>query len=185
MSMQTTVRKPRKSKRESILQAAMRVFCYYGFDGSTLDKIAGEAGVSKSLVIKYYGTQKEMVVICLKRFLEDFFDKAQKNAERKGMTYEGHLDYVFELFKMSRPQIRLLLSLTLTPAHEDISREIISEYMDFTQNLLRHFPDACDASQHKELNYTMYALLVAYTIGGNEDNFRRARAEVLAHYQIG
>lgn len=172
----------RKNKREDILRAAMNVFCYYGYDGATLDKIAGEAGVSKALVIKYYGTLREMVVICLHRFLDELLEKITRNAAKKGNTYVEHIGYVFELFKLSRPQMRLLLSLFLTPAHEEIAKQLLPTYVQLLQNLVHQFPDTEKLVPYKELNYTMYALLVAYIIGGNEDNYAHAKQQTLGFF---
>lgn len=182
MPMQAIQRRQRKSKREDILQAAMRTFCHYGYDGSTLDKIAAEAGVSKALVIKYYRNQREMVVICMRRFLEQIMGNIKINAELPDNTYQKHCDYVFEQFRQCRPQIKLLVTIFLTPAHEDIKQELLPYYHQFTRTLLGNFAEECSPDLHLELNYTAYALLVAYVIGGSEENYLLAREQMFRHY---
>lgn len=182
MPKQPPPRNPRKNKREEILQAAMRVFCYYGFDGATLDKIAGEAGVSKALVIKYYGTQRDMILLCMHRFIDELMEKIAKNAKRKANAYETHMDYVFGLFRLSRPQIQLLLTIFLTPAHEEITQELLPKFLSLTQDTLRLFEETREIERKKELNHTMYAFLMAYVLVGHEEDFLRMRQQALAHY---
>lgn len=183
MAKPQPVKNPRKSKREDILAAALRVFCHYGFDGATLDKIAGEAGVSKSLVVKFFGTQKEILVLCLQKFLDEMLDKMQKNAEKKGNTLDAHLDYVFELFKLSRAQLRLLLTIFLTPAHEEINREILPGHLARLGGMLANFSDAVDPALFQQLIYVVYSLLVAYVVGGNEENYKQAIRVALRPFQ--
>lgn len=183
MAKPQPVKNPRKSKREDILAAALRVFCHYGFDGATLDKIAAEAGVSKSLVVKFYGTQKEMLVLCLQNYLDEMLGKMQKNAEKKGNTLEAHLDYVFELYKMSRAQMRLLLTTFLTPAHEEMNREIMPGYIANVHGMLANFSDSVDPALFPQLVYVVYSLLIAYIIGGNEENYKQALREALKPFQ--
>lgn len=183
-SFMATPSSPRRNKREDILQAAMRVFCYYGFDGSTLEKIAGEAGVSKALVIKYYGTQRNMLVLCLRRFVDELIEKLQKNAKKKENTYLQHMDYAFDLLKLSRPQLRLLVSIFCTPAHEDLLLELIPGVLRSTQGMMDSFTETKDNPAGSELNYAMYSMLAAYIIGGNEQNYLAARNSVLEAYGV-
>lgn len=169
----------RKNKREDILRAAMRVFCFYGYDGATLEKIAGEAGVSKALVIKYYGTLKEMLVICVRRFIKETNEKITRHAAKKGGSYAEHINYVFELYKLARPQLRLMMTVFLTPAHEEITRQLLPACLQLTQGTLARFEDTEDLATYRELNYTIYAQLIAYIMGGSEENYRQARDATL------
>lgn len=173
---------PRKNKREEILQSAMQVFCHYGYDGATLEKIASGAGVSKALVVKYYGTVRDLVVLCLKHFVDDFLQTVEQDAKKEGNTYRQHMNYVFEHFKEVRPQIKFLLTIFMTPSHDDLRDELLPIYLGLTQSFLREFPELSAMPNANALNYTMYALLVAYAIGGNEENYLRARDEALRHY---
>lgn len=182
MPRQSSQTKPRRNKREEILQSAMRVFCHYGFDGSTLDKIAGDAGVSKALVIKYYGNQRAMLLLCMSRFLEEFFTRVEENAQLPGKTYEEHCDFLFERFQEFRPQFKLLISMLVTPAHDELCKELITQYFVRIQAVMAHFPQECAPELGMELNYTYYSLLVLYTLGGNEDNFRRVREQMFTHF---
>jgi TetR/AcrR family transcriptional regulator len=53
--------------RETILNAAEAVFAEHGFDGTSVDAIAAEAGYNKSLIFQYFGNKLGLYTEVLKR----------------------------------------------------------------------------------------------------------------------
>src|SRR6266700_7970384 len=53
--------------REAILNAAEAVFAERGFDGTSVDAIAAEAGYNKSLIFQYFGDKLSLYAEVLKR----------------------------------------------------------------------------------------------------------------------
>jgi len=53
--------------RETILNAAEAVFAQHGFDGTSVDAIAAEAGYNKSLIFQYFGNKLGLYTQVLKR----------------------------------------------------------------------------------------------------------------------
>ena len=53
--------------REAILSAAEAVFAEHGFDGASMDAIAGRAGYNKSLLFQYFGDKVSLYTEVLKR----------------------------------------------------------------------------------------------------------------------
>lgn len=51
--------------RETILDAARASFAEVGYNGSTIRRIAGLAGVDPSLVIHYFGTKQDLFAACV------------------------------------------------------------------------------------------------------------------------
>lgn len=184
MSKEAQTRKPRQNKRDEIMQAAMRVFCHYGYDGATLEKVAQEAGVSKALVIKYFGTMHQLITLCLSDFAEAFVGNLEGFASGSENSFFAYSDYVFELFKTSRAEYRLLFSIFLTPAHGDIIAALLPKYLAATERLMELFPETQSVDAQPELNYIFYSLLVSYVMGGNEENYLRARDAVLSKYGL-
>jgi AcrR family transcriptional regulator len=66
------------AKRESIIEAAARVFCQEGFCGSNIDLIAAEAGVSRQTVYNHHGDKEKLFTAVVKEVTEranlSFFD---------------------------------------------------------------------------------------------------------------
>lgn len=182
MSEKPRTRKPRENKREAILTAATEVFCHYGYDGATLDKVARAAGVSKALIIKYYGTLREMVTICLSRLIDGMQQRIQENAELPGQTLLGHQDFLFALFQENRAQYRMLLTFFLTPSHEEIMQSLMPAYRKLLEGKMSTFPETESLRARKELNYALYSLLMAYLVDDDEESYRSARSKTMALY---
>jgi len=64
-------RRPNRSKREGILRAASRILEGRGYYGTTLREVAKEAGMTPSLLQKYFPTKKAL----LEGFVEDSMDR--------------------------------------------------------------------------------------------------------------
>lgn len=176
------VRPAPANKREKILTSALKVFCYYGFDAATLGHIAAEAGVSKPLIIKYYGNKRNLVIQCIDRFMVDFFQKANKSASQKGITYEQHTENVFQLIKVGRSEFKFVFTIWCTPAHDDITRDLLPIQLRFAEGVVAHFTSRFDPKLLLELTYSMIALYFAYVIEGSEDTYRKCKKQLFEHY---
>jgi AcrR family transcriptional regulator len=77
----------RKSKRAvvsefrcaGILEAARRVFARSGFDGATVDQIAGAAGVAKGTVYLYFPSKREIYLEALRRGVALLIEETARN----------------------------------------------------------------------------------------------------------
>ena len=58
--------------KESLLQAALKVFATNGYHGSSVSNIAKEAKVSKALFYHYFESKNELLVIFAKQRLEEW-----------------------------------------------------------------------------------------------------------------
>ncbi len=72
----------RKSTREKIFDAALKVFSEKGYNGATTSEIAREAGVAEGTIFRYFPTKKELllsvtnpvIVSSLKNIIADYRD---------------------------------------------------------------------------------------------------------------
>jgi TetR/AcrR family transcriptional repressor of mexJK operon len=58
------------AKRAAILDAAQRMFTAHGFDGASMDQIAGEAGVSKLTVYSHFGDKDALFAAAVRGVCE-------------------------------------------------------------------------------------------------------------------
>ncbi|WP_168405988.1 HTH-type transcriptional regulator RutR [Erwinia amylovora] len=58
------------AKRSAILAAALEFFSQYGIHGTTLDKVAERAGVSKTNLLYYFLSKEELYIAVLKDLLD-------------------------------------------------------------------------------------------------------------------
>jgi AcrR family transcriptional regulator len=70
-------------RRESIgkiLKAAVAVFARHGLEGTAIDDVAGEAGVSKGLVYRYFRSKEELFVKALAASLSEIYADVPNSA---------------------------------------------------------------------------------------------------------
>lgn len=73
----------RKSTRERIFDAALKIFSQKGYNGATTSEIAREAGVAEGTIFRYFPTKKDLlfsvvnpiVVDSLKNVIADYRDR--------------------------------------------------------------------------------------------------------------
>lgn len=71
-------------RRNLVLAAAARRFASGGYDGTTIDEIASDAGVTKPIVYRHFASKKELYLSLLRRHRDDlptFFDGIDLSAE--------------------------------------------------------------------------------------------------------
>ncbi|MDL2273282.1 TetR/AcrR family transcriptional regulator, partial [Oscillospiraceae bacterium OttesenSCG-928-G22] len=132
--MPTEIATPKKrgpyknNKRPATMDAATRLFVYYGYDGVTHEMIAKEAGIAKSAVGKLFGTKERLAVCCAERIVETVVAGVAEIASL-GISYDEHTRKVCDLFRKYRPELRFLCTLMLTPNLAHIAKNLFSEVM--------------------------------------------------------
>jgi AcrR family transcriptional regulator len=73
-------------RREAILAAATAVFAERGYNGASVDDVAGAAGISKALIYEHFPSKKDLHASLVEREVADLFARLQANAasERHG-----------------------------------------------------------------------------------------------------
>ncbi|MFO7611845.1 MAG: TetR/AcrR family transcriptional regulator [Clostridia bacterium] len=71
--------KIRKDKKERILDAALSLYVRFGYNGTDMDEVAGNAGVAKGLVYYYYKTKNDL--------FRELFDMAAEKAADFSRTF--------------------------------------------------------------------------------------------------
>lgn len=86
-------RRDRAAREREILDAAERIFGERGYQGTSMDDIAAEVGVSKPLIYQYYGSKDGLFLACLSRLraqlLEAVSDAVLAAADAEAAMYAG------------------------------------------------------------------------------------------------
>lgn len=64
-----TRRQQAERRREEILEAAVRLFCERGYEGTTIRDIAREIGVAEGLLYHYFSGKAELISECWRRHI--------------------------------------------------------------------------------------------------------------------
>ena len=69
---------PRPHREQLILDAAAEEFGRYGYAGAALSRVAAGAGVSKPLVLSYFGSKDGLYVACVERAGANLIDRIEQ-----------------------------------------------------------------------------------------------------------
>ncbi|WP_328523425.1 TetR/AcrR family transcriptional regulator [Kribbella sp. NBC_00359] len=86
-------RRNRAAREREILEAAERIFGERGYQGTSMDDVAAEVGVSKPLIYQYYGSKDGLFLACLARLrtqlLETVADAVMAAHDPEDALYAG------------------------------------------------------------------------------------------------
>ena len=121
-----------KTRKDRIMDAALRIFAAKGFQNSTITEISKSAGVSEATVYEYFGTKEDLLFAIPEKISNDTFEESSKVLPYiKGVEAKIRAILLFyvQLYQ-SNPDYSALVLLQLmsnkrfrqTPAHAAIRR---------------------------------------------------------------
>lgn len=84
------------SRRDDLIDAAMRVFYRQGFHASSLDDIQREGGISRMTLYNHFKSKDELVVAAMRRRDEIFRNRLMQFVDAKAKTARERLLAVFD-----------------------------------------------------------------------------------------
>ena len=132
-----------KDKTTLILTAATQVLSRHGYAGTTISRVAAEAGVSRGLLHYYFRSKEDMLAKVLRnnmetigRLLGDIFCKslsAEHFAAQLTSAFRELYDTKCEFFTL------FMEGISVARHSETIMKEMCSMYMDFQSSLQKSF----------------------------------------------
>jgi TetR/AcrR family transcriptional regulator, mexJK operon transcriptional repressor len=113
-------------KRQAIASAALALFARDGYERTTVDAIAAEAGVSKRTVYNHYGDKETLFTLVVRDTYELM---RQRFAEAVEATLADVDDVEKSLVSFIREAVR---AVTQTPERASLVRLVIAEHPRFT-----------------------------------------------------
>jgi AcrR family transcriptional regulator len=88
-------RRDRAAREREILEAAERIFGERGYQGTSMDDVAAQVGVSKPLIYQYYGSKDGLFLACIARLrgqlLDTVADAVMAASDAEDSLYAGFL----------------------------------------------------------------------------------------------
>jgi len=123
------------ARREELIQISVRHFASKGFDGTSLDDVAADAGVAKGLLYHYFGSKRDLFLAGIASLdLETILDALPGIVEGSPLTESIPLlvDEWAEVLEAHLEEFRFFVSAAVTGNEEA---------MDQIASLLRSFED--------------------------------------------
>jgi len=191
MSVLSRREREKLARRKSILQAARELFYLYGYQASTIDKIAEKAELSKGTIYSYFESKDELYVSAIiEAFLE--LEKTLIVATSQDLPVEEKLKALFFAFVdhclVYKEQLRLGLYFYTNTARKTIPRHLLDEIDDHTWKCLDIITQAIQEGKDKgvirdDVNPTELSIigwrtavgLLEMAIEGNEEDEKMYR----------
>lgn len=87
---------PPPSKRDLIIDEALKLFYRHGFNATGVDKVITQAGVSKKTLYNHFRTKNELILATLRKRDEMFRNKMMRETERRTADPRERLLAVFD-----------------------------------------------------------------------------------------
>jgi AcrR family transcriptional regulator len=87
---------PSPSKRDLIVDVALKLFYRQGFNATGVDRIISEAGVSKKTLYSHFRTKDELILATLRKRDELFRNNMMRETERRASDPREKLFAVFD-----------------------------------------------------------------------------------------
>ncbi|MFF0269608.1 TetR/AcrR family transcriptional regulator [Kribbella sp. NPDC004536] len=158
-------RRDRAAREREILEAAERIFGERGYQGTSMDDVAAQVGVSKPLIYQYYGSKDGLFLACLARLrgqlLETVADAVMAAADAEDSLYAGFLAWF--RFLDEHPQAWSVLvdegMLSAGPAAE-ATDEVRAAFIELIATMVRMNVPAGRPADEEEIQ------IVAQSISG-------------------
>lgn len=122
----------RENSKEQIIQTALKLFGEYGYDGTSIRKIATEANVALGLMYNYFSGKEELIREILLRGMQDVYDTL--NVLREDLLAIENLEAVirqsFKTLKRNKEFWRLFQSIKVQPSVRRIVGAEMSKAQD-------------------------------------------------------
>src|SRR3954453_23332231 len=115
----TTTRLSAAERRDDVLDAALTAFAAKGYEGTSTEDIAREAGISQPYLFRLFGTKKELFLATVTRCFRETLERFQRSAE--GLRGEEALHAIGSAYMdlLLNERTRLRAQLQAYPACDD------------------------------------------------------------------
>lgn len=136
------------SRREELVDAAMRVFHRHGFHGTSLDRVLEESGVSRMTLYNHFASKDELIIASLRRRDEIFRNRMKKFVDARA---DAPLDRVFAIFDyheqwFSEPDFSGCMFINASAEFDDANGPVRRVAADHKLEVLRYVREQCEAA---------------------------------------
>lgn len=90
----STIPQKRESKKEVILENAKQLFSEKGYDGTSMDEIARQTGVPKSLIYYHFKSKETLLNAIIFRFFDEYDQLLRANSDDSKERTNTYFDYL-------------------------------------------------------------------------------------------
>lgn len=169
-----------RSKKERIVQGALKAFAQYGYSDTTMDAIAEQAQVAKGTLYYHFSTKEELFLYVIERGVKMLIDSVDRVMKRGDLTLEermrGVLDEHLRFFFEQRELCLLLLSfLTGNEQRDQMIGKLLAEYFGTMETYWSQLKQTGQVGEEADVRTLASALFGMVGITVLRKHFRKER----------
>ena len=177
--------------KDSLLEAALKVFATNGYHGSSVSDIARQANVSKALFYHYFESKKDLLVIFAKRRLEEWtplienLETVKNPKERISFL----INFVLSELETKADWLRFLYMLYLSTEGIAAIQEAMSKYKEQFDRLFtaerQLYKDLGYADPDDEATYlrsVLQGISLEYLLSGKNYPLHNMKEKIIKRY---
>jgi AcrR family transcriptional regulator len=156
-------------RREAILDAALEVFAERGYHASSIDDIAGTAGISKALIYEHFGSKNELFMSLIGLHAGELFERlaAQAGGDAPGAErLERGLAVFFTFVEERRAAWRMLFREGADPDVGAALERIVDAVTALVADLIAADPSVRDVAGDEGDRREGVEMLAQLLVGG-------------------
>ena len=140
-----------QQREQKILEAAMALFCEKGLEETSIDEIAGRAGVGSATIYRYYETKAQLAIQSGVEYWKKIAQQYLNLTEIKGYSdmtglkqLECIMDALVMIFEEERGFLKYLQEFEVFVRRYEIDMERLAEYEESIMSLKPRVTDALE-----------------------------------------
>lgn len=132
----------RKEKMQLIMDSALELFAQFGYETTSINRIARKAGISKGLMYNYFQSKEQLIEAILNKGIDEMLNifDINKDGEIVAEELEFYINESFKMIKEKRIFWKLYYSVTLQPSvFRLIEKKIDEMYTPVFTKMVNYF----------------------------------------------
>ncbi len=161
------------SRRDHLVETALKLFCRDGYQATGIDKILAEAGCAKMTLYNHFKSKDELILAALHRRDEQFRNAFMRAIERQAGTPRERLSAIFDVLQawFEAPDFSGCMFINASAEFGDPDDPIHAAAAEHKRLILGYFRQLAEG-----LMLLMEGAIVMRHVAGQADAARRARA---------
>lgn len=138
----------RPTKREELVQKALKVFYRNGFHATGMDMLVAETGVSKTSMYKHFRTKEDLILGVLRLRDEQFRNRLFRRMEELGAKPGERLLAMFDALGewFAEPDFRGCMFIKASAEYQEAGHPIHAQSAEHKRLLFNHVRDLAEAA---------------------------------------
>ena len=134
------------SKRDQLIDTAMRLFYENGFHATGIDKVLAESGCAKMTLYKHFKSKDELILAVIRRMDENIRNDFMREVERRAKSPRDRLVALFDVLGdwIRGPEFKGCLFMHASGEYSDTDHPILGACAEHQRSVRKYMRDLAE-----------------------------------------